>query len=1133
MLLQEREEMLFRRALKGAASTFILFPPKNFEQADAESILAYFAKEIRRHLRSEKHKKPQTYGLKYIAKLKVILRRYSDELRRFVVLDVWFGSVAQSVYTLSDIPVTVSIALREILTHYDNFVCAGSGWSLRKVIAMELTVARFRIIRGGCSVQDLPREIEKSRGIISLRNCPDGKCFHYSVAAAMLCTKKNPSRARQSKYQKVVSYLERQSGVLLFANLADVKRFQRKVKFISVNVYGFKKNAFPIQICEERRCFHVNLLYHKKHFYPVRNLGALIKKNALVSGKRVNVCEFCMAYFQSDKRFTLHQKLCSTKSSTVIFPSEEERCMSFRNYGNMISAPFAIYCDLESLISEKEIVNEKKLLSIRNHEAISAGALTVCNVDNSLSSQPFIYTGKDCIEKLFGFLSAEILRIDNIFLNRNVPLVMTERDMLVFDQQKECEMCNAPFSESLPKVRDHEHLTGKYRFALCNACNLTYAKQKFEVNIFFHGLSNYDSHFLIQQLNKVNCRFVRVVPQTSEKYLSFSIDSAHFKDSYHFVGAPLAVLVDNLKNKGKVFFTNLNQHIPDPNKRDLMFQKGIFPYSYLDSYEKLKEDQLPPIECFTSDLTNEHLSPDQYAFAQRVWKTMECKNLQDYMEIYLLCDVLLLADVFENFRSNSLKNYGLDPVHYFSTPHFTLDAFLKMSKISLELIMDVNQYLFIKKGMRGGLSMVSKRFSVANIPGEKGFVESRPAVFLRYFDANNLYGKCMTWPMPFSDFRWLEPAFLTEDFFLGLDRYGEFGCIIECDLEYPIDLHDTHHDYPLAPERKRVSFAELSPYAKKICIDFNLKSSVRTPKLMATLLKKENYVLHFWNFQLYVKLGLVVKKIHRAVAFTQRPFIREYIEFNSLKRAQATNNFDVQFYKGMCNQLYGKFMEDLTKRMKVFLCGTPEKVEKHVGDPCYKDSKIINSELVAVSCGYPAVKIKKPFYVGMCILELAKYHMYHFHYEVMKPVFGNALTVLYTDTDSFLYEISTTGSSIDREMRQLSESFDFSNYPHNHKLFSTKNKKVPGIFKDEAAGREITEFVGLRSKMYSFTFSGGEECKAAKGGEEKRHQGQSYPCGLSQVLGELYSDGAWLFNYNFEAAQGLNTPAKEDYSLTL
>lgn len=351
-----------------------------------------------------------------------------------------------------------------------------------------------------------------------------------------------------------------------------------------------------------------------------------------------------------------------------------------------------------------------------------------------------------------------------------------------------------------------------------------------------------------------------------------------------------------------------------------------------------------------------------------------------------------------------------------------------------------------------------------------------------YFDANNLYGKAMTWPLPISNFMWMPQEYLTVENILSIPKEGDFGCIIECDFEYPEELHDLHEDYPLAPTKTKIPYSKLSPYAKDVCDKYKLKSSCGTLKLMATLLPKKSYVLHFWNFQLYVQLGLKVNKIYRGVMFVQKPFVESYILYNSEKRAQAQNDFDSNLYKLLCNSLFGKFMQNPIKKSRVVLTTDREKFQKSVGSPCFKECKIINDKLVAIMMGYPAMKIDKPFYIGLSILELSKFHMYNFHYNTMKKIFSSALKLLYTDTDSLMYEITAPASQCQDIFIRNKHLFDFSNYPKDHILYSAENKKVPGLFKDECGGNPIFEFIGLRSKMYSFVFepSSKKELKGTK-----------------------------------------------------
>ena len=128
-------------------------------------------------------------------------------------------------------------------------------------------------------------------------------------------------------------------------------------------------------------------------------------------------------------------------------------------------------------------------------------------------------------------------------------------------------------------------------------------------------------------------------------------------------------------------------------------RKGIFPYSFFSRLSILKHTQLPNKEAFTNDLDGSVITPEDYGHAQRVWHVFRCQTFRDYLELYLLCDVLQLADVFESFRTKCLADYSLDPAHYFSSPHFTYDAFLQYSGVKLDLLTDINQYFFLERGI--------------------------------------------------------------------------------------------------------------------------------------------------------------------------------------------------------------------------------------------------------------------------------------------------------------------------------------------------------------------------------------------------------------------------------------------------
>ena len=1056
-----------KKALNGSHLEVFLAPQHNTEHDFDLSISNVFLTFVQL-LQEIKKKQKRGYAFKFQIRLKAFLEKFSFENNKLIKIEAWFPSNTYTVLDSIHIRKKINTAIRDIYKRYDSFVQRGSGWVLKKVSKFSVSIMKFKLFQGGCLSALLPRELRKKCCCVSIKNIPKNKCFFYCVAAA-LCentTKKNKYR-KSNQHDKIIELLpfDNMEGPV---SIREIK-YLEKNSCVSVNVYGYDKIPYPYYISEfVKKLYHVDVLLHNNHYYLIRNMSTF------ASGEKSNrrkcyVCQYCLCYFVKKERYDLHVELCVKGGHQYEFPHKDAAQLNFFNYSNIVPASFVMYCDLEAMITKEVKVNRGKIQTKSVHVPVAVGAITVCRPKKEFGSLPMIYTGADCIDVLLQFIQSEVSRVSNILKNVCVPCVMRPEDKYMHKHAKHCFMCRKKFSDfhHLDKVRDHCHLSGKFRYTLCSTCNLTRAKRPPEIHLFFHGLSNYDSHFIIQKLYNFSSTEIKIIPKNTEKYLSFSVGCVHFKDSYQFLSESLAILVQNLMDKGPDHFVYVNKFIKDDEQRELLKQKGIFPHNYMK--DVLRKKHLPKKEEFFNDLTCQHITKDEYDFAQKVWDRFSCKTFQDYMEIYLLADCLLLCDVFENFRSNCLQQYNIDPCYYFSAPHFTFDAFLRHSSLTLELLSDINQYLFIIKGIRGGMSMVSKRHTVANNKYVEGYNSSKSSSFILYLDANNLYGRAMQEYLPWKNFEWMSPHQLNYDFIKRLEPEGEVGCIIQCSLEYPVALHDYHSDYPLAPIKKSIPYGMLSPVARMICDKHKLKRTTNVEKLLATVEDKDFYILHYRNLQLYVSLGLRVKKIHAGIIFKQGPIMKSYVDFNSEKRAQAVNKFDTDFYKLLSNSLYGKTIENPEKRSKVKLCSESSMYENYVGKPNFKNAKRINSKLVGVEMRYSSIKINKPFYIGMSILDLSKWHMYNFHYNVMKVIFGDRVHLLYTDTDSFIYEISS--ADVYEELRpHARDYFDFSNYPENHMLKNSCNKKVPGKFKDESASKCITEFVGLRSKMYSFMF---------------------------------------------------------------
>jgi hypothetical protein len=508
------------------------------------------------------------------------------------------------------------------------------------------------------------------------------------------------------------------------------------------------------------------------------------------------------------------------------------------------------------------------------------------------------------------------------------------------------------------------------------------------------------------------------------------------------------------KNLSKEQCNNLGKHFSG-KRLDLLLRKGVYPYDYVDGVERLNETELPPKQNFYSKLNDSGISDDDYNHARVVWNEFGFKTFREYHDLYNMTDVLLLADVFENFRDVCTRNYKLDPAWYYTSPGLAWDAALKMTEVNLELLSDYDMLLMIKRGVRGGVSTISHRYGKANNKYMgAAFDSSQPSTFIPYLDANNLYGWAMSKPLPTHGFKWM-----SDD---ELNDWRRLPSILEVDLEYNIELHDLHNDYPLAPESIQPAGSVVS-------------------KLIPNLNDKTKYVVHYENLKLYESLGLKIVKIHRGLMFEESAWLKKYIDLNTDLRTKATNDFEKDFFKLMNNSVFGKTIENIQNRVDVRLVCDEKQAITLAAKPNYDRTTIFDENLIAIHMKKTKLFYNKPIYLGMSILDVSKTLIFDFHYNYIKKKYGDRAKLLFTDTDSLAYEIKTDDFFADIAP-DVRSRFDTSEYASDHPsgIETGVNKKVIGLFKDEAAGKQIEEFVGLRAKLYSYRMAG-EDYKKSKG----------------------------------------------------
>ena len=404
----------------------------------------------------------------------------------------------------------------------------------------------------------------------------------------------------------------------------------------------------------------------------------------------------------------------------------------------------------------------------QTHEDCGYGYKVVCCYKKKYSKPIQTYRGENAVYKFMEKMLEEVEYCKAVVKKRfNKPLVMTEDHEQCFRTMDGCHICGEKYTDKDVRVRDHCHITGKFRGPAHQECNLKLRikPEDIKIPVIFHDLRGYDSHFIMQQIEEIAKKHgymnkkgekqdlnINAISNNMEKYMAFMLGNhLTFIDSFQFMSSGLDKLVSNLPKEALKYtseeFTGM--------KLSLMSQKGVYPYDHMDSFEKFYQTELPTKEQFYSILNDQHITNDEYNHAKKVWKVFNIKTMGEYHDLYLKSDVLLLADVFESFRKTYLQHYKLDPCHYFTSPGLSWDAMLKMTNIKLELMTDVDMFQFIEKGMRGGVSYIANRYGKANNKYMKEYNEKAPSKYIMYLDANNLYGWAMSQYLPTGNFKWM------------------------------------------------------------------------------------------------------------------------------------------------------------------------------------------------------------------------------------------------------------------------------------------------------------------------------------------------------------------------------------------
>ena len=469
-----------------------------------------------------------------------------------------------------------------------------------------------------------------------------------------------------------------------------------------------------------------------------------------------------------------------------------------------------------------------------------------------------------------------------------------------------------------------------------------------------------------------------------------------------------------------------------------------FPYNYVNK-NNLEIKELPDKKHFYNMLKLKDITDKEYKLVKNFYKDMKFKNIREYLECYLISDITLLADVFNNFRKIIFDNLKLDPVKYISAPSLTKDCALKYSKAKIENIKNVSIFQFVRNSVMGGLSNSINPYVKIDNENES----------IVYNDISSQYPFELSKKLPISNYKFVEN--------FDENKYGQdkdYDCIMLCNVKTTDKIKNDllYSQCPMLVSKVKINDKNLSEYQlnqiknKRDNKNSNYKS--QTEKLITNLGNDSNTYLNFKMYQMFKKAGYDIE-IKKILEFKHEAIFKNYIEFLYSKKKQYAlqkkKSMELCF-KIMMNSFYGSTLTDKTKFKDIKICTTKSQALKLTKKPNFNSFNIINENLVIVEMSKNKCIFDSPILIGSQILFNSKCNLYNYMYNIIPELFGKEnITYSLRDTDSIIYKIKNC--SYEKYLETLK---------NNKNLFD----KELGLMENEL-DENIKEIISLRSKCYS------------------------------------------------------------------
>lgn len=962
-----------------------------------------------------------------------------------------------------------------------------SGLILLRVISLNIVILRYTPTQ---AKSWLPLGfLKRKRGILNSR--VDNNCFHVSV---LLCLHANEYKlasgqlfrdTKKAVRQKSKRHLEsKKVGEHLIKkypmkyadlnygrDLTLLSLFERE-HGINISVFQYSKRLntiIPLRLSEQSYNRSANLLMilrchlaveervkynSKRHFCAIINTATFFNAKKM---KKTGFCTRCSSFYHDDS----HPINCmSHVKQEIKFPTTP--VYRFTSLHKTMLPQSTFYTNF--LFANTSNTKNKISLSV-----MGFGLVGVDNNYKELFS--VFYTGEHAIEKFYDHLLLNGSFYLDQLLSSQIPLSCSAADRLFLKGLKSCYMCGRDFNKQLGIIpcAHHNHYDPQAELQFpCTICNLkAFCLRKIVTFTYDLGLSG---NILLENISNTAIKSVTITPKTGEdSFLAICLKNQFlFYDAKNHFG-------DSLQNVMSHSASELSLlKAAEPTNYPILAKCLPFPHSFLKTHHDLKKGFPQQNDFYDINYQSSEQSA-AYGRAKTAFNQLGCSSLEDYALYYLKSITYGLADCFGLYSKMMFKHFQLHPNYDLSISSFSSSALHYSSKASYDQLTDLKIYQTLKDNLIGGLSISAEKLTNCKSRRLGDDVSENETVEALYFDYTRQYLYLLGLDTPHSEYKYytqedVEKFHLTE---IEQDKSTNyFMCV---DLHYPDNIKKVSRGFPFCPTKMPVMNKDLqSLYAFSQTVSSN-DQIIGLNRVALDQNDKYNVWISSQNLLLFLKLGMVLVKIHNIISFKVKRQFTPFVEICARAFSASTNPIHRRLIKNTANFAVGNFMSRSINE-RVAICLDRKRAVKLLSSPDFISAKSISESIMTVSLMRRKSLEVKNVMIAFFILQESKRLLYELYYLHFLPIFKDRLSCVLIETDALIIRVDKESpEGLYAELKKLSNVLEYGKVPKFLiDLHDSSKSNQPGMVKIESMS--IRSVVSLRSKQFSILEIDLESC---------------------------------------------------------